>query len=87
MTLDDQTLTFDFNPDGISFTKPASLDVYARGLNLWGIPPWKKVKLFYISNGELVEMKTSRISVNPWFGELSCENGDIPHFSRYAFGY
>jgi hypothetical protein len=88
MTLENQALAFDFDPDGISFNKSASLDVYARGLNLFGIPPWKKVKLFYCdSNGELVEMKTGKVSVNAWTGELSCDNGEIPHFSRYAFGY
>jgi hypothetical protein len=87
MTLDDQTLAFDFDPDGISFSKPAMLDVYARGLDLSGVPPWKKVKLFYCDGGQWVEMKTGRVSANAWTGELSCDNGEIPHFSRYAFGY
>jgi hypothetical protein len=87
MTMDDQTLSFDFGPDGISFSKPAMLDVYARGLYLFGIPPGKKVKLFYIENDQSVEMNAKKISFNAWTGELSCDNGEISHFSRYAFGY
>jgi len=68
MTLDDKTLTFDFDPDGLSFNKSASLDVYARGLYLAGIPPWKKVKLFYISKGQWVEMNAKKIAYNALTG-------------------
>jgi hypothetical protein len=87
MTLENQTLAFDFDPDGISFNQPATLDVYARGLDLSGIPFGARLKLFYDNGRQLTPMQATSISVNPLTGELWCNNGLIPHFSRYAFGY
>ncbi len=83
------TIDLSFAPEGLVFLKPAILDVNAQGLDLSGIPPGANINLYYFNKqtGTWEQIPTRRISVNISNGQLQCKDGEIPHFSRYAFGY
>jgi hypothetical protein len=95
MTLDEETLSGSvgvnvvFGPHGTTFLKPALLDIDADGLELSSLPPDTKVQLYYFNpdsgNFELMTVKKATYNFNA--GKIQCLDGQLPHFSRYAFGY
>ncbi|MBM3299082.1 MAG: hypothetical protein FJY85_03910 [Deltaproteobacteria bacterium] len=96
MSLDDEvlatTVEVSFGPTGTSFLKPGSLDVLAIGLDLSslsssGFHSDDVALLWYNPTTGLWEkMEADHIMVSTRVGMLVCNNGKIPHFSRYAFG-
>jgi len=78
-------LALEFGPHGTSFLKPAELKIKVKGLDLSDYVKGEKIRLFYSSDGKWEEMK-GKVSANFEKGELSCKDGKLPHFSRYAFG-
>jgi hypothetical protein len=79
------SLDLQFGPHGTFFLKPADLKVWVKGMDLSGFSPKDRIYLYYIDNGRWVRME-GNVSFNVKTGELSCANGRLPHFSRYAFG-
>ncbi len=90
MTVDDLVLRSRvdilFNPHGSTFLKPAYLDCIVNGMDVAGYAPTDQFYLYYYDNGTWVKMITRRIDFRYDQGALMCENGELPHFSRYAFG-
>ena len=92
LSLDDQYLItnvdFTFGPHGIIFSKPALLSVEAEGLDLSNIHS-DKIDLYYDNpdTGQWEKMKCKEIEVDLEDGEIEVEEGEIPHFSRYAIGW
>ncbi|MEK9136255.1 MAG: hypothetical protein AAB393_03965 [Bacteroidota bacterium] len=90
MTVDDEVLRSNidltFGPHGSTFLRPALLDVDIRGIDLSGLGPNDRVYLWYNDNGTWVRMDSQRIIVDVSRGWLKCIDGELPHFSAYAFG-
>jgi hypothetical protein len=90
MSLDDQvlrsTIDLTFGPHGSTFLRPALLDVDVRGIDLSGLRPQDKVYLWYKDNGTWIRMDAQSIQVDVQQGRIRCNNGELPHFSAYAFG-
>lgn len=78
-----------FGPHGVSFAKPALLNISAKGLDLSSVPADAQVNLYYFNEttGQFEVMRTEGLFVDLAKGILICRNGQLPHFSRYAFGY
>jgi hypothetical protein len=89
MLLDDSKLQIKFNPDGLQFNVPAKLTYTATGLNLSSIPVGTEIKLYYCNEetGMLEEINTGGITYDVESGTFECHDGEILHFSEYAFGY
>ncbi len=95
MTLDEETLTGSvdvnvvFGPHGTRFLRPALFDIDADGLNLSSLPPDTKVQLYYFNpdSGNYEPMNVKKAMYNFRAGKIQCLDGELPHFSRYAFGY
>jgi hypothetical protein len=89
MTLNDQEVKFDFNPDGLQFNKPAMLNFRYTGLDLSSVPVGADLKLYYLNEkkGTLEEMHAESITYDTASGTVTCVNAEIPHFCIYAFGY
>jgi len=96
MSLDDEvlatTIEVSFGPTGTSFLKPGNLDVLATSLDLSYLPSSgfhsDNVALLWYNpaTGLWEKMEADYIFVSTRLGMLICNNGKIPHFSRYAFG-
>jgi hypothetical protein len=88
--LDDQVLKssvdITFNPHGSTFLTPALLDVQVSGMDVAGLNPDDEVWLYYYEDGTWVKMAAKKVDLNFKKGELKCQDGQLPHFSRYAFG-
>lgn len=80
-------LSMNFGPSPTQFSKPALITVNAAGLDSAGIPKDpQKIKLVYIDdNGNIVPTTTKKISIDLKKGEIKIQEGELPHFSRYAF--
>jgi hypothetical protein len=89
MSVDDQYLALKFKPSGLKFNVPAKLDVNATGLDLSIVPFGAQLSLYYVNDFNVVTEKENveGISTNRFFGSLGCDDAEIHHFSRYAFGY
>jgi hypothetical protein len=78
-----------FEPSGISFTKPASLSVEGKGLNLAGLPKNAKPKFYYwdedANTWVVITFKKSQVNID--LGMINLDDGEVSHFSRYAFGF
>jgi hypothetical protein len=93
MSVDEQTLSgfvdLTFGPHGTMFLTPALLNINATGLDLSSVPPNAKVQLYYYNpttnTYELMVVKNVFIDLKN--GAIKCQDGQLPHFSRYAFGY
>jgi hypothetical protein len=48
--------------------------------------PQDKLWLYYDDNGTWVKMAAKKVEFNLKEGKLKCDDGELPHFSRYAFG-
>ncbi len=75
-----------FGPHGTTFLKPAEVKMHVTGLDLSQMPEGGSLHLFYDENGTWVTMP-GEVTVNTVTGEVKCLDGQLPHFSRYAFGY
>ena len=91
MTIDDEvlmtTVDISFAPHGIQFLRPAILDVNAAGLDLSGVPANAKISLYYNNNGVWEEVQIKKVKVDLEEGKVKLKDGEIKHFSQYAFGY
>ena len=79
------TIGMEFGPHGTNFLEPAILTIYVTGCDLSYLGPKDEVKLFYDDDGEWEEMDGD-VYVDRHQGTITCLNGKLPHFSRYAFG-
>jgi hypothetical protein len=90
LSMDDQVLKtsvdITFNPHGSTFLKPALLNVDVHGMDVADMDPNAPVWLYYDDNGTWVKMVAKKVVFNFKDGSLMCQNGELPHFSRYAFG-
>ena len=91
MSLDDQVLRSNvdltFGPHGTTFLKPALLDVDVNGMDLSGLKPHDRVYLWYVdTTGTWIRMDAKHVEVDVKKGQLKCQDGELPHFSAYAFG-
>jgi hypothetical protein len=89
MSLDDKYIGMKFKPGGLKFKVPAELDFSASGLDLLSLPFGKSVSLYYVNlfGGTFEKVNTSGVSAGKFQGTIVCNNAQINHFSRYAFGY
>lgn len=89
MMLDDSNLQIKFNPHGLQFNVPAKLTYTATGLDLSSVPLGTEIKLYYYNaeTGLFEEMRSGSITYDIKSGTVTCLDGEIPHFSIYAFGY
>jgi hypothetical protein len=93
MSLDQQTLSgsvdVTFGPHGTMFSIPALLNIDAKGLDLSSVPSNANVQLYYFNpttnKYDLMAAKKEMYNLND--GMIQCKDGQLPHFSRYAFGY
>jgi len=78
-----------FAPHGTDFRKNALLDIHATGLDLSSIPLHSKLGLYYFDpeTGSYKKMRVGELTYDLDKGEIICEDGELPHFSEYAFGY
>lgn len=83
MTFDTTNAAVQFEPSGLVFNKPASLDFKVTGLGLLqsGIG-------FYCigDNGNVQLEPVLNLLLNLLTGSIDLEGGTVPHFSRYGFG-
>lgn len=90
MSLDDEVLRssvdITFNPHGAMFRRPAILDAEVRGMDMAGFNPHQRIWLYYDDNGTWVKMVAKKIAFDYKDGLIKCDDGELPHFSRYAFG-
>jgi hypothetical protein len=95
MALDEATLSGSvfvntiFGPHGTTFLVPALLNIHATGLDLSSLPSNVKVQLYYYNPdiNTYTLMVTKSTNYNLTSGMIKCQDGQLPHFSRYAFGY
>jgi len=87
MSLDDKYVAVNFKPSGLKFNMPAKLDFNATGLDLSVVPIGVPISLYFVDFLTVEKEKAGSITANRFYGSLVCSNGEIPHFSRYAFGY
>lgn len=89
MTFNDYKLQIQFNPHGLQFNVPAKLTYTATGIDLSSLPDGAEIKLYYVNedSGSFEEMHSGTITYDKALGTISCVDGEIPHFSEYAFGY
>jgi hypothetical protein len=55
-------------------------------MDVAGLNPDDEVWLYYYEDGTWVKMAAKKVDLNFKKGELKCQDGQLPHFSRYAFG-
>lgn len=91
ISIDDETfegcVDVQFSPHGIVFSQPASLNIYASGLDFDGVNT-DELGIYYDNEdtGEWEEMECDEFNVYPDEGKLAVKNAKIPHFSRYGIG-
>ena len=79
-----QTADVQFGPEGLVFKNPATL--YLFGTNVDIAKQSSSVYLTYYNNGTWVKMPSSWGYYTSNFSGIVLASGQIPHFSRYAFG-
>lgn len=79
-------LKLDFGPSPTQFLKPALLTFSAQGLSASDLPSDpNSIKFVFMDNGTYVPMNCKKISINVNKGELTIQDGEVPHFSRYGW--
>lgn len=87
MALDSAVVGVRFAPEGLVFKTPASLNFSCKGLDLSNVLSGTQYYLYYDSEtGVYQQEPANKYQTNLLSGSISCTNGQIPHFSRYAFG-
>ena len=74
-----------FGPHGTEFLQPALLTIKASGLDLSAFAGRKTLSIYFDNNG-VWEKMVGTVTIDPSKGTLTCTDGQLPHFSRYAFG-
>jgi len=90
----DITIAFDsvivgvrFAPEGLVFRIPARMDFTSKGLDLRNVVDGTVYDLWYDSEDGLYERQyADKLGTNVLKGTIGCSDGEIHHFSRYAFG-
>ncbi len=80
------SLDLSFGPQNAAFLEPATVKMHVSGMDLSGMPEGARLHLFYVDNNSWVIMPGT-VTYNRHTGEVKCQDGKLPHFSRYAFGY
>jgi hypothetical protein len=78
-------ITMDFGPSPTTFLKPALLTFNVTGVGSTLPSDTSKVEFVYLDNGNYVPMDAKKISINSNQGTLTVLDGQVPHFSRYAW--
>jgi hypothetical protein len=92
LTLDDELLVgnvdMKFSPHGITFSRPAKLEIRAEGMDLSGFNP-DQIQIYYDNEdtGHWELMKCKKVKVDPNKGSIQVIYAEIPHFSRYALAH
>lgn len=91
LSIDDQLLLTNvdltFGPHGLTFLKPASLDVHVKGVDLSSLNGKTPDFCYYNeTTGTWEIIQSKKIKVNFKKGEIDCQDALIWHFSIYAFG-
>ena len=92
LSLDDEFLigniAMEYGPHGITFSKPAMLEIFAQGVDLSGFNP-EKIDIYYDNQvtGELELIKSKKIIIKEDIGTIRVVYAEIPHFSRYALAH
>ena len=87
MAFDTSVVGLRFSPEGLVFNTPALLDFTSRGLDLRNLLNGTTFDLYWDSeDGVYARQVTTNSLTIPLLGSISCLKGQIPHFSRYAFG-
>jgi len=83
MSFDSVDVSVHFEPEGLVFNQPASLDYSSTGLGNLGLTP---ISFYYIDNaGYGTPMPYVNLSILSLLGQINMKGGQIPHFSKYAF--
>jgi hypothetical protein len=80
------TVDLTFGPHETYFLKPALLTIDVKGLDLSWIPKGTKALYLYYDNAGKWQKMPGTVVFDRSKGTLSCKDGQLPHFSRYAFG-
>ncbi len=80
------SLNLSFGPQNVTFLKPAEVKMHVTGMNLSRLPAGAELRLYLVEDGTWVPMPGT-VTFNARTGEVKCLDGQLPHFSRYAFGY
>ncbi len=76
-----------FQPHGITFSRPAILNIDAKGLDMSGVNP-NDIDLYYVNeeSGQWEQMQYDDLDVDidDGEGEIEVKDARLPHFSRYA---
>jgi hypothetical protein len=87
VALDSAVVGVRFAPEGLVFKTPALLNFSSKGLDLTNVLSGTVYSLYYDSETGLYQQEScNRLATNVLNGSIGCANGEIPHFSRYAFG-
>lgn len=89
LKLDYEKLDMTFGPEGIIFlSKPALLNISAKGLDLSGGEP-DKIDIYYYNpdTNEWEKAARKAVIVKQKQGIIRIIDAEIPHFSRYAVGW
>ena len=83
MSFDTTDCSVHFQPEGLVFNKPASLNFSVSGLGNIGLG---LVGYFYVDNhGVGTPLPYTSLTANLLLGNIMMTGGQVPHFSRYAF--
>ncbi|MBI5473708.1 MAG: hypothetical protein HY961_15325 [Ignavibacteriae bacterium] len=85
ISLDTLQAAIRFGPEGLQFLRPAQLDITLKGLDPF--PEQSLVKFLYenpLGSYDRQEFESMRVTGNE--GKIIMRKGNVPHFSRYAFG-
>ena len=80
-------LSLDFGPSPTTFNKSALLTFDVQGLTSSELPSDPNAIQFVYkdNNGVYVPMTTKKISIDLKKGQLTVQEGEVPHFSRYGW--
>ncbi len=89
MGFNPENLIVEFGPHGLQFNTSAKLYYKITGVNLSKLPAGAEIKLFYVNETtqQYEQMRAGSITTDLASGTIECVDGEIPHFSEYAFGY
>lgn len=88
VSLGTRALDMTFTPEGINFSKPAMLDIKAKGLDLSNVA-LDKIDIYYFNpeTNEWERTVRKAVKVRPKKGIIEIIDAEIPHFSRYAVAW
>ncbi len=86
LSSDFSTMHVDLKPHGLTFKTPGCLSYSVRGINGKKISSDGTPKSFYCDEEKqmMEEMQAGSVTIDDATGVISCVDGVIPQFSRYA---